>query len=148
MLYKEDFTYYYMSGDSLKSSPSPMEVPAEIDEYWTIDEAIRTMVLKASRGISVHSDVAGMDLLRSILRLAVELYGEELLIYRGDSSPRPLDQYRILYGSTDKSIAEAYGTIQEYRVKGLRTYSEAQSVHQDNSFDEEIIFFADTIICN
>lgn len=88
-----------------------------------------------------------MDLLRLVLKIGVEKYGEIVDVFRGDNNPVALKNYKILYGSTNERIAAFYGSVLNYRAKGLQTFSEKRSVFDDGSFDEEIIFFPETI-CN
>jgi hypothetical protein len=148
MSYKDDFTQYYYLGGELKVASVVSEVPEDVDDFTTINEAIFWMQKLGCIGRHVHGDNPSNSLLLEVMRIAVEKYGQVFpLVYRGVRSNRPDAQYKILYGALDKNVAAFYGNVKVYRnVRGLLTRSLAKPVLADETTpadeaDEEIIFF-------
>lgn len=147
MLYTNDFTYYYFDSEgNLQTAPSAMSVPEEVEDFCKIHDAIGYVQKLGCAGMSQHSirnDYHKLCL--SVLKIAVEKYGETFpVLLRGVRSDRPDSDHMILFGTTDRAIAEFYGKVGEYRhVKGLKTRSVAESVvtGEVDQMDEEIIFF-------
>lgn len=148
MDFANDFTNYWLEGECLKGAPAS-QVPDEcFDDACKISEAVGFVQKLGCAGRSQH--VVSSEYHRcclAVLRMAVEKYGETFpVLLRGTRSSRPDAEHQILFGTTDKTVAEFYGQVREYRnIKGLRTRSVALSVATDDysQCDEEVIFFAD-----
>ena len=150
LAYANDFTrYYYDQDDALKTSPNVSGIPEEIENYFSILEAIRYLQKLGCWGKSLHSEDPEVSLARQVLKIAVEKYGEVVEVFRGHHGEF-CGECKILYGATDRNVAAFYGPIIESRiVKGLRTLSTAESVvnpEDVSAMDEEIIFFPETVI--
>ena len=146
--YLNDFTRYFFKEGILESAPSVSGVPEEVEDFVSIAEAVSTLQMYGCWGRSIQSAKEEMHCLCiEVLRLAVEKYGEVIpTIYRGSSGKLALSDHKILYGSTNKKIAEFYGEVREFKaVKGLRTYSTKESVISCKEMDEEIIFFPEAL---
>lgn len=144
--YRNNFLNYYLEGNKLEYA-SVSEVPDEyFDNACTISEAISYVQQLGCQRRSqhiIHSEYHRCVL--AVLRMAVERYGEYFdVVYRGCSGNLPLNQHLILFGTTDRAVAENYGEVKEFtKVKGLRFISHRKSVVTNNyDYDDvEIIFF-------
>lgn len=146
--YINDFTRYFFKKGILESAPSVSGVPEEVENFVSIAEAISTLQMYGCWGKSIQSAKEEMHCLcLDVLRLAVEKYGEVIpIVYRGCNGSLPLSDHKILYGSTNKKVAQFYGEVSEFKaVKGLRTYSTKESVISCKAMDEEIIFFPEAL---
>ncbi|NCJ06676.1 hypothetical protein GS597_09185 [Synechococcales cyanobacterium C] len=153
--YKNDFRQFWMESGVLQSADTASQVPDEVwDKACTISEAVSFVQRLGCAGRSQH--VVGSDYhetVLAVLRFAVECYGEEFPeLLRGARSERPDAECKILFGSTDRAVAEQYGPVRSYRnVRGLRTASLVLSVVMGDysQADEEIIFFPENrLACN
>jgi glycine cleavage system pyridoxal-binding protein P len=145
--YRDDFRQFWLEGDVLQSAPSAAAVPDEaFDDACTIGEAVSFVQRLGCAGRSQHiiKDNYHATAL-AVLRMAVEQYGEDFPeLLRGTRSNRSDSDHKILFGTTDRAVAEQYGIVRAYRnVRGLRTSSLVLSVVTDDygQQDEEIIFF-------
>lgn len=143
--YRNNFTNYYLAANTLKSG-TVSEIPDEhFENACTVSEAVSFVQQLGCQGRSqhvIHSAYHRCAL--AVLRMAVDKYGEEFpVVYRGCSGSLPIEQHLILFGTTDRAVAECYGKVQEFRnVVGLKYQSLAKSVvtgGYDYS-DKEIIF--------
>lgn len=143
----EDFTYYYYGKDGeLKTAPTPMSVPEEIEDYANANDAVSLVQKLGCIGRSHHSISSEYHrLCLDVLKIAVEKHGEVFpMLLRGTRSDRPDTDHKILFGTTNKEVAQFYGEIREYQnIRGLKTRSTMKSVISDDltEMDEEIIFF-------
>jgi hypothetical protein len=144
--YKDNFTNYYLAGNTLKSG-SVNEIPDEyFEDACTIQEAVRFVQQLGCQGRSQHVVRSKYhQCVLAVLQMAVEKYGEIFpVVLRGCFGNLPLKQHLILFGTTDRTVAEFYGEVQEFKfVKGLKVKSLVKSVVTDeyDYDDEEIIFF-------
>lgn len=142
-----DFTNYWLEGETLVGAPSSQVPHDKLDDACTIAEAISFVQRLGCAGRSQHivKNEYHKNCL-AVLKMAVEKYGETFpVLLRGTRSNRPDAEHKILFGTTDRNVAEFYGDVKEYRnIKGLRTKSLVLSVVTDSyaQSDEEIIFFA------
>lgn len=144
--YQNDFTYYYYQSGSIQAAAKCSEVPEDVESFVKIQNAVSFVQKLGCAGISQHKvNEEHHALCLDVLRIAVEKYGEVFpVLLRGVRSQRPDCDHKILFGTTDYSVAAEYGEVKEYRnVKGLRTRSTALSVVTGDydQMDEEIIFF-------
>lgn len=145
--YRDDFRQFWLEDGVLQSAASASQVPDHAwDSACTISEAVSFVQRIGCAGRSQHV-VKGSyhESVLAVLKMAVEQYGEDFPeLLRGIRSERPDAEHKILFGTTDRAVAEQYGTIRTYRnVRGLRTSSLVLSVVTDDyaQQDEEIIFF-------
>lgn len=145
---------FYFDGDNLKTAQSVSEVPEEVEDWVSIGEAVSYVQHLGCAGFSQHrikSDYHKLCL--AVLRLSVEKFGEVFPeVLRGVRSNRPEQESLILFGTTDREVANFYakdGNIKVYKnIKGLRTNSTMKSVKTDDwadQGDEEIIFFPEYV---
>lgn len=145
--YQEDINYYFFKKDGQLVGDSLENLSDEdFDRSLKISEAVGYVQKLGCLGKSqhiIHNDEHRTAL--AVLRMAVEKYGEVFpVVLRGCSGSLPLEQHLILFGTTDREVAEFYGEVREFQnIKGLRTYSLMKSVKSDDlkEIDEEIIFF-------
>lgn len=144
----QDTRQYWLEGGSLMSATKASEVPGHAwNDACTIFEAISFVQRLGCSGRSQHIVKDGYHATcLAVLKMAVERYGQDFpVLLRGTRSARPDSEHKILFGTTDRAVAEFYGTVREYRnIRGLRTSSMVLSVVSDDysRTDEEIIFFA------
>ena len=137
--------YFYFKNNQLKTVNACSEVP-EDEDFAKIDDAVSYVQHLGCAGFSQHKIKSEYHrLCLEVLKWAVENIGETFPeILRGSRSDRPDKDYLILFGTTDRSVAEFYGKVRVYRnIKGLKTASTAKSVKTGDwtYADEEIIFF-------
>lgn len=143
--------YFYFEAKSLRVVNTCSEVPEEVKQFTKLTDAVSYVQHLGCAGFSQHkirNEFHKLNLLA--LRWAVENIGEVFPeVLRGVRSQRSEQESLILFGTTDKEVAEFYakdGNIKVYKnVKGLKTISTMKSVKNDdwadNQGDEEIIFF-------
>lgn len=151
MNWESDTSYYWVENGQIQSAPKCSMVPDEVFENgraMKISTAVSSVQKDGCIGRSLHR--TGDDwheTVLAILEMAVDKYGETFdILYRGTHSDRPDSDHRILFATTDKNVAEFYGSVKQYRtVKGLRTKSMKLSVVTGDytQCDDEVIFFAD-----
>ena len=144
----DEFTRFYFNGDTLILSEL-INVPDEIESFWTVYEASAYLQSLGCRGQSLHVVKSDDHVLAiSVLRWAVTHLGKIYpVIYRGtrNCGDFELKDHKILFGSTNINVAREYGEIEIFNnVRAFKTRSTAKSII-DDSFeqDEEIIFFPD-----
>ena len=148
MDFRDDFTRYYMQDGNLKTSETVSGIPEEIDDFFSIWEAVGYFQKLGCWGKSLHSDDPTLLLALEVLKIAIDRYGEEIAVFRGHHGEFAPSHCKVLFGAVDRAVAAFYGPIVEQRtVRGLRTFSTAKSVLTDdmNVMDEEVIFFRDDI---
>jgi hypothetical protein len=146
--------YFYFENENLKIANFCSEVPEDVEEFTKLSDAVSYVQHLGCAGFSQHkirNKYHELNLLA--LRWAVENIGEtfpELL--RGVRSQRSEQESLILFGTTDREVAEFYakdGNVKVYKnIKGLRTTSTMKSVKTDDwadQGDEEIIFFPEYV---
>jgi hypothetical protein len=146
-MHRDDFTYYYYQGGQIVEASALCDVPEDIEDYCKISDAVSFVQKIGCAGRSQHNVKTEYHrLCLDVLKIAVQKHGEVFpVLLRGTRSTRPDADHQILFGTTDKTVAEFYGQVREYRnIKGLRTRSMAVSVATDDygQCDEEVIFFA------
>lgn len=145
-MYRDDFTYYYYRDSQLVAAQSLSDVPEDVEDYCKISEAVAFVQKIGCAGRSQHDiKTEYHQLCLDVLKIAVEKYGEVFpVLLRGTRSNRPEAEHKILFGTTQREVAEFYGEVREYKyVKGLRTASLMLSVvsGEYDQMDEEVIFF-------
>lgn len=145
--YRNDFRQFWLESGVLQSAANAAGVPDEcFEDACTISEAVSFVQRLGCAGRSQHIVKDGYHAtVLAVLKMAVEQYGEDFPeLLRGTRSDRSDADHKILFGTTDRAVAEQYGTIRNYRnARGLRTTSLVLSVVSDDysQQDEEIIFF-------
>jgi len=145
--YRDDFRQFWLESGVLQSAAKASAVPDEVwDTACTIGEAVSFVHRLGCAGRSQHIIKDGYhSTVLAVLRMAVEQYGEDFPeLLRGTRSDRPDAEHKILFGTTDRAVAEQYGNPRTYHnVRGLRTSSLMLSVVSEDygQQDEEIIFF-------
>jgi hypothetical protein len=146
MNYSDDFTrYYYAEDGTIQSCRLASQVPDEVDECFTIVEAVSFLQKAGCWGFSFDAETARPSVLLAaeIVEIAIEKYGEVFpVLYRGCTGPEPSNRV-IKYGSPIREVAEFYGDVKVLtNVKGLRHLGFADSVCGGDR-DEEVLFLAD-----
>lgn len=140
--WQNDFTYYWLAPEGLVGAPLS-EVPEEVEDFWSIGDAVSYVQRLGCSGMNLHTQTPQTVL--DVLKLAVEKYGEvHQKVLRGTRSQRPLSEYKILFGTTDRKVAEFYGDVTEHlNVRGIKYAANTLSVVSGDysQDDEEIIFF-------
>ena len=141
--------FYLDKNEVLKTAQAVSEVPEDVEDWTSVSDAVSYVQHLGCAGFSQHkikSDYHKLCL--AVLRWAVENIGEVFPeVLRGVRSQRSDQDSLILFGTTDKKVAEFYAKdgIKVYRnIKGLRIMSTMKSVKTDDwadQGDEEIIFF-------
>jgi len=150
--------YYYKESGEIATAPSAMSIPEEIEVFAKLSDAVRFVQKLGCVGTSQHIIKEGEKgefhrLCLEVLKRNVREIGEVFsLVLRGvRPSSYPDAEHKILFGSTDRKVAEFYGEIREYRnIKGLKVFSLMRSVNyeengDESEMDEEIIFFPEEI---
>lgn len=148
MKYSDDFTrYYYAEDGTIQSCSLASEVPDEVDDYFTISEALSFLQRAGCWGFSFDAETARPSVLLAaeIVKIAIEKYGEVFpVLYRGCDGPEPSGRV-IKYGSPIREVAEFYGKVKVLRnIKGLRHLGFAESVCGLDR-DEEVLFPASAV---
>lgn len=141
--YQNDFRYFYFVGEELVAAPLK-DVPMDVQDYWTISEAVRQLAHAGCCGMSFNKFDArpSIRLAAAVVKVAIEEYGEMFpVLYRGLRDGSETSDRVVKYAATSRPVAEFYGrVVQLENVKGLRTRSMADSVVGDPSGDEEVIY--------
>ena len=145
--------YFYFENDNLRIVDACSEVPEDVEEFAKLSDAVSYVQHLGCAGFSQHkirNEYHKLNLLA--LRWAVENIGEVFPeVLRGVRSQRSDQDSQILFGTTDKEVAEFYakdGNVKVYKnIKGLRTMSTMKSAKTDDwaEGDEEIIFFPEYV---
>lgn len=144
--YQDDFTYYYFDNNELKIATVVSEIPEHINEWMTISDAVGYVRKIGCMGQHIHNcQKQSTKLALAVLRIAIYKYGQMFdKVYRGSKSSRPLSEYKLIFASPSREVAEFYGEVTELtNIRGLLTRSMAKSVVTDDysQVDEEILFF-------
>jgi hypothetical protein len=147
MKYSDDFTRYYYQDGTIQSCQLASQVPDEVEECFTIAEAVSFLQKAGCWGYSFDASTARPSVLlaAAIVEIAIEKYGEVFpVLYRGCTGPEPSNRV-IKYGSPDLKVAQFYGDVKVLtNVKGLRYLGFAESVC-GNERDEEVLFLASAV---
>jgi hypothetical protein len=145
--------YYYRAEEGMMSADSFGGVPEEyIDVAETAARAASYLTKLGCVGRSQHNPkdsyhITCLDALRQYIAEFGEVFEGVL---RGTRSSRSEQEYKILFGTTDREVAEFYGDeVKEYaQILGIRILSARDSVKEgSNEPDEEILFFPEGILC-
>ena len=146
-----DTKHYSLQGDAWITYDKCSEIPDDIfDLTLTKHEAVDILEHLGAIGQNVHTSTKPIHLLAlKIIRKCIEDHGEVFpVLYRGTSSLRPINEYKLLYGSPNIDIARFYkgpdGYIQVFRdVLGFRVSTRLKSVITNDwsQIDENVMFF-------
>ncbi len=146
--------YFYFENDNLRIVDNCSEIPEDVKEFTKLSDAVSYVQHLGCAGFSQHKIRNEYHKLNFLsLRWAVGNIGETFPeVLRGVRSQRSDQESLILFGTTDREVAEFYakdGNIKVYKnIKGLRTASTMKSVKTDDwadQGDEEIIFFPEYV---
>jgi hypothetical protein len=130
--YQEDRRHFYYQDDVLTSSNKISDIPDDVDDYWSMSDAVQHLAHSGCLGsdFSISGAKESLKLCAEVVKIAVAEYGENFSrLYRGSHNGINPTNRVVKYATPSQEVAEFYGavTILE-NIKGLRTFSLREEV--------------------